>query len=452
MQLGQKNTENKIVERRHLASAQIIILGFLMMILAGTLLLMLPVSSKGQESAGFFDSLFTAVSATCVTGLVVQDTATYWSGFGQAVILILIQIGGMGVVTVSFAISLFSGKKIGLMQRSVMQDSVSAHQVGGIARLTKFIVITSLCIEAIGALLLMPTMIGEFGLGRGIWYSFFHSISAFCNAGFDLFGVKEHFSSLTSLYNRPFFNIVIMLLITVGGLGFLTWEDIKSHKLNFKKYAMQSKVILSTSAVLVAVPAVCFFIFEYAYLPLGERLLASLFQSVTTRTAGFNTMDLNALSESGKFLFIMLMLIGGSPGSTAGGMKTTTIAVLFSLALSVFMKKNQAQFFGRRVPDEAVKAAATILLLYVFLASSSAMVIALIEGIPILTALFETASAIGTVGLTLGITPSLGIASRIIIMILMYLGRVGSLTLIFATLNTMAPNVSNFPQEKITVG
>ena len=440
------------LKHKHITSFQIIILGFLSMIMLGSILLMLPVATRDGNGAVFSDALFTATSAVCVTGLVMHDTATYWSMFGQSVILFLIQIGGMGIVTVAVSVAAFSGRKIGLMQRSTMQEAVSAHHLGGIVRLTKFILKITVCIELVGAVLLLPVFIRDFGIMKGIWYALFHSISAFCNAGFDLIGVKEPFSSLTSYSSKPFLNFTVMALIIIGGIGFLTWEDIKNNKLHFRKYRMQSKVILTVTGILVILPALYFFFFEYQSLPPGERILTSLFQSVTPRTAGFNTTDLTSFSETGQMLVILLMLIGGSPGSTAGGMKTTTIAVLVSSALSVFRKKEDTHFFKRRIPDDTVKSAATIFLLYIGLFIGGGMIISRLENIPLLTSLFETGSAIGTVGLTLGITPQLGIISQFILIVLMFFGRVGGLTLIFAAMTKTAANASKYPQEKITLG
>lgn len=444
--------EQQNPRHKHVTSFQIIILGFLSLIILGSLLLMLPFATADGNSATFSDALFTATSATCVTGLVVRDTATYWSVFGQCVILVLIQIGGMGIVTAAVAFVSISGRKIGLMQRSTMQEAVSAHHLGGIVRLTKFILKTMVAIEFIGATLLSPYFIKDFGVLKGIWYSVFHSISAFCNAGFDLLGAKEPFSSLTSYSARPFLNITVMALIIIGGIGFLTWEDIKKNRFHFRKYRMQSKVILTASAILIIIPALYFFFFEYSALPVKERVLTSLFQSVTTRTAGFNTTDLTAFSETGKMLTILLMLTGGSPGSTAGGMKTTTIAVLAVSAFSVFSRKENAQVFKRRITDNTVKNAATIFLMYIVLFVGGGMIISRVENIPLLTCLFETASAIGTVGLTLGITTQIGIISRFILILLMFFGRVGGLTLVFAATKALVSNENKYPQEKITVG
>lgn len=441
-----------ITIKKRLSSSQIIILGFAGAILFGSILLTLPFSTRDGHGALFSDALFTATSAVCVTGLVVQDTATYWSTFGQAVIIALIQIGGMGVVTVAIAISSFSGKQISLKQRSTMQEAISAHKVGGIVRLTRFIIKMTIIFELLGAVIMAPTFCKEFGVLKGIWYAVFHSISAFCNAGFDLMGAKTPYSSLTYFVDNPVINFVIMSLIIIGGIGFMTWDDIKVNKHHVRKYRMQSKVILITTVLLISLPALYFFLFEFGDKPMGERIWSSLFQSVTPRTAGFNTADLTQISETGTAITIMLMLIGGSPGSTAGGMKTTTLAVLFSTAISVFRRREETHFFGRRVNDDTIRNAATILMMYVILFLTGGFLISHIESLPLLTCLYETASAIGTVGLTLGITPNLGIASQIILIVLMYIGRVGGLTLIFSALSENQGNTARLPQEKITVG
>ena len=437
---------------RGLSSSQIIILGFAALILLGSLLLMLPFATQSGQGASFFDALFTSTSAVCVTGLVIHDTATYWSTFGHIIIITLIQIGGMGIVTVAVAVFVLSGKRIGLKQRSTMQEAISAHKVGGIVRLTGFIVRTALLIELIGALIMAPSFIKEFGTLKGIWYALFHSISAFCNAGFDLMGVKSPFSSVTYFVGNPAINFAIMALIVVGGIGFMTWEDIKTNKLRIRECRMQSKVILSTTLALILLPAIYFYFLEFSDMPLNERIWSSLFQSVTPRTAGFNVVDLTKISEVGSAITILLMLIGGSPGSTAGGMKTTTLAVMLSTMVSVFQRREHTHFFGRRVNEDTIRSAATVLMMYITLFLTGGLIISRVEGLPLLSCLYETASAIGTVGLSLGITPGLGIISKIILILLMYIGRVGGLTLIFSTLSASRGNTSRLPQEKITVG
>lgn len=434
------------------SSSRIIIFGFATVILVGTLLLMLPFSSKSGMVTPFLDCLFTATSSTCVTGLIVRDTATHWSIFGQFVIMIMIQIGGMGIVTMAILATMLSGKKINLMQRSTMQESISAHKVGGIIRLVRFIIITTVIIEISGAIAFSFVFCREYGLFKGLWMSVFHSVSAFCNAGFDLMGEKAQFSSLTGYVYNPVINITVMMLIIIGGIGFLTWDDIKTNKWHIRKYRMQSKVVFTVTAVLILLPAIYFFFFEFKELSLGKRILVSLFQAVTPRTAGFNTVDASELSETGNAVVTVLMLIGGAPGSTAGGMKITTVAVLFSAAASVFRKRDSAHIFGRRISDDTVKNAATVFAMYVTLFVFGAMVISRVENISIVKSLYETASAIGTVGLTMGVTPGLSAISRIILIFLMYMGRVGGLTIVFATISGAQKNLVKFPQETITVG
>lgn len=434
------------------SSSRTIIFGFAAVILTGTLLLMLPFSSKSGTATPFLDCLFTATSSSCVTGLVVHDTATHWSLFGQIIILLMIQIGGMGIVTMAILATMLSGKKINLMQRSTMQESISAHKVGGIIKLSKFIIITSLVIELFGAVVFSFVFCGEYGFLKGIWMSLFHSVSAFCNAGFDLMGETAKFSSLTSYVYSPLVNITVMLLIIIGGIGFLTWDDVKTNKWHIRKYRMQSKVIFCVTAILIFVPTLYFFFFEFNELGIGKRVLVSLFQAVTPRTAGFNTVDASELSETGNAVVTVLMLIGGAPGSTAGGMKITTVAVLLAATSSVFRKRESAHILKRRISDETVKVAATVLVMYVALFVFGAMVISSVENLPLTNCLYETASAIGTVGLTTGITPSLTTVSRIILIFLMYMGRVGGLTIVFATLGGTQKNLVKYPLDTITVG
>ena len=441
-----------IRRKRRLSSFQIIILGFAGVILLGALLLMLPISTTAGGVTPFNETLFTATSAVCVTGLVVQDTGSYWSAFGQVVILTLIQIGGLGVVTVAASLALLSGRKISLMQRSTMQDAISAPQVGGIVRLTRFILRGTFLIELLGALAMLPVFCRDYGW-RGVWMAVFHSISAFCNAGFDILGTESNrYPSLTGYAGSPVINITIMLLIVVGGIGFLTWDDICENKWQLHRYRMQSKVILVTTGLLIFLPAVFFFFSDFSALPAENRLLASFFQSVTPRTAGFNTVNLSAMSSASQGVMILLMLIGGSPGSTAGGMKTTTLAVLLANAVATFRQRDSAQFFGRRVDCSAVKTAATILMMYLVLFFGGAVFISAYENLSLSTCLYETASAVGTVGLTLGITPQLHITSQMVLITLMYLGRVGGLTLIYAAFSGKKATGAKMPKEKIMIG
>ena len=377
--------QNNIKPRLHFTPFQTIVFGFMAAILIGALLLFLPFSTKSGETTSFFDALFTSTSAVCVTGLVVHDTATHWSMFGQIVILLLIQIGGLGVVTMAGFLAIISGRKIGLFARNTMQEALSAHKMGGVLKLTNFILFSSFLIEVLGALFLSPVFVKDFGLWKGIWYSLFHSISAFCNAGFDLMGVRGKFSSLTSYSSNVLVNVTIVVLIVVGGIGFLTWDDIRTNGIHIRKYRVQSKIIFTVTFVLILLPFLFLFFHEFSDLPMKDRVLSSLFQSVTPRTAGFNTADYSAMSESGKAMTVLLMLVGGSPGSTAGGMKTTTLAVLVLSAFAVFRRNGDAECFGRRVMDEAVKAAGAIFFLYLCLSFVGALALSTIEGLPFLT-------------------------------------------------------------------
>lgn len=437
--------------------SQIILLGFLLLIVSGGLLLMLPISTRDGTGAPLLDAMFTATSAVCVTGLVLHDTMGYWTQFGQAVIICLIQVGGMGVVTMAIAVSMFAGRKIGLKQRWVMQESISAPQMGGIVRQTRLILKIAFAVEGVGALLLALRFCPQFGPQKGVWFAIFHSVSAFCNAGFDLMGNHTGpFSSLTGYVGDPLVSGTIALLIVLGGIGFLTWRDALQHGIHFRRYTLQSKLILTTTAGLLLAAFAFFYLCEFRQsqwqdLKPGEVALASAFQAVTPRTAGFNTVPLDRLSETAQMVTVLLMITGGSPGSTAGGFKTTTLAVLLLGMRAIFHHSNSAQCFGRRISDDTLQRAAAIFMLYLLLFLSGGLLICGIDGVPLLSALFEAASAIGTVGLSVGITPQLSAASHLILMFLMYFGRVGGLTMIYAVL-AGDHAVSRLPQERVTVG
>ena len=431
---------------------QKIILGFAALILLGAFLLMLPISSNERVYTPFLNALFTSTSASCVTGLIVYDTATHWSLFGQAVILFLIQVGGLGVVVVMTSLILLSGKRIGYSQRNTLANSISISSQGGIMKMLIFLLKWTGIIELFFASLLATQFIPEFGWKRGLWYSIFHSVSAFCNAGFDLMGIKEPFSSLTDYSGNPVVNISIMALILLGGLGFMTWQDIAKNKWNFHRYRLQSKIILSSTAFLVLLPALFYFFVEFRGMPMESRILASLFTAVTPRTAGFNTVDFSKFSDSGIFLQTLLMLVGAAPGSTGGGMKITTMTVLILTSVAIFRNNSRTEAFGRTIPGEVIRNATTIAFMYVCLCVLSGMFISLYENIPLLTTSFETASAIATVGLTLGITPKLSPLSHALLIFLMYIGRVGGLCLIYAVFPNANPNKGRLVEENVIVG
>ena len=431
---------------------QKILLGFAVLILFGAILLMLPIASNEGVYTPFLKALFTSTSASCVTGLIVYDTATHWSLFGQAVILFLIQIGGLGVVVAVTSIILLSGKRIGYSQRNTLANSISINSQGGIMKMLLFLLKWTGIIELFFASLLATQFIPEFGVKRGLWYSIFHSVSAFCNAGFDLMGIKEPFSSLSDYVGNPLINISIMSLILLGGLGFVTWQDIAKNKGNFHRYRLQSKIILSTTIFLVLLPALFYFFLEFREMPVGSRILASLFTAVTPRTAGFNTVDFSKFSDSGIFLQILLMLVGAAPGSTGGGMKMTTMTVLILTSVAIFRNNSRTEAFGRTIPGEVIRNATTIAFMYISVCVLSGMFISLHEHLPLLTTCFETASAIATVGLTLGITPKLSPVSHMVLIFLMYIGRVGGLCLIYAVFPNINPNKGRLVEENVIVG
>lgn len=444
-------------KNRQLSPSRIIPLSFFAMILLGTLLLMLPFATRDGRGADLETALFTATSASCVTGLVLQDTAQYWTLFGQIVILCLIQVGGMGIVTMAVIISIFSGRKIGLKERWVMQESISAPQVGGIVRMTGMILKVTLAVELAGAALLAPSFCMALNGGKGLWYALFHSISAFCNAGFDLMGIREPCSSLTAFTGDPMVNITLVLVILIGGIGFGTWNDVKEHGLRINRYSQQSKIILVTSLILVLGGFSFMFCYEFALpqwaeLSLGQRILAALFQTVTPRTAGFNTVDLNAMSGAGKLVMLCLMLIGGAPGSTAGGFKMTTIAVLLLCVRAAYRGRESAEAFGRRIPDQSIRNAAAVFMLYILLFVGVGITICCIDGVGLMPALFEAASAVATVGLSLGITAQLSTVSHLLLILLMFFGRVGGLTLIYAVSTGDGPTGARLPMGRVTVG
>ncbi|MGM9534737.1 MAG: TrkH family potassium uptake protein [Intestinibacter sp.] len=440
-----------------ISSMKKILAGYCILILIGTFFLMLPEATRLSQRTSFLDAFFTATSATCVTGLIRFDTYTYWSLFGQIVILSLIQIGGIGFMTFAISIISFTGAKIGIRSRCVMQESIAAPQMGGIVKMTKFIFFGSIILEFTGAFLLSFYFCPKLGFLKGIYFSIFHSISAFCNAGFDLMGNFEQFSSLTSVYDNWYLNLIIMLLIIIGGLGFFVWKDLIDCKFKFNKLRLHTKIVVCVTLLLIIFGTIVLFIFEYNNTTfegksLSQKILMSLFQSTTTRTAGFNTMPLNEMRESSLFFMICLMLVGGSSGSTAGGIKTTTFAILTLSIIATFRRKKEVECFGRRMEEDVLQNASCIFMTYIILCIISSMIISNIENISMITSLFECISAIATVGLTIGITPELGCVSEFILSILMLFGRVGSITILLAFSSEKKIKVSKLPHEKIKMG
>ena len=440
-----------------LTPAQFIAVGFLLVITLGTALLMLPCATVGPGGASLSDALFTATSATCVTGLVVHDTATYWSIFGQFVIMILMQTGGMGVMTIAISFVMFSGRRIGLKQRWAMQESLSAPQVGGIIYITRFIITAALIIEATGAVLLALRFCPELGPLRGLWYAVFHSVAAFCNSGFDLMGIDQPYSSLTAYYADPLVSLTVCLLVLLGGVGFLAWHDLYQNRRDLHSCMLQTKLIVYTIGTIIAVSFLYFLLYEFnqpqwAHLSLSEKLTAAFFQAAAARTSGFCTVDYTQMSESGLLLTIVAMLIGGAPGSTAGGFKVTTLAVLVLSMIAVFRHREHANCFGRRIGYDVIRSASAIFMLYMLLFLAGGFLICCIDDLPLLTAMFESASAVGTVGLTLGTTPELSTASQLILILQMYFGRVGGLTMIYAMTVKYTSTLWKYPEERVFVG
>lgn len=443
--------------KKKLSSIKIIALGYFCVLLTGTLLLMLPFASADGEPAPFVDALFTATSSSCVTGLIVRDTATSWSLFGQIVIICLIQVGGLGFMTIATWFSMLLKRRMRLKEREIMVESISIDSIGGIRNITKLIVAGTAIIEGAGALLLATRFVPEFGLGKGLWYSVFHSISAFCNAGFDLMGIYEPYSSLVPFADDVVVNLTICALITLGGLGFLVWDDILRCKCRFKKYKLHTKLVLTVSAILTFGSSILFLIFERNFtnagVGIGEGILNALFDSVTARTAGFNTTDTAALAPASKILTVFLMFVGGSPGSTAGGMKTTTLAVIAMSTFNGIRRRQSKGIFGRRLEKDAIHQANSVAFTNISLALFGIIAICAVQPeIPIADIIFEVASAIGTVGMTTGITRDLETVSRLIVALLMFCGRVGSVSFALALMEKRAaPPVKN-PRERITIG
>lgn len=427
---------------------KIIFYGFCIIIIIGTILLSLPISLKSGQQVSIITSFFTATSATCVTGLIRVDTYNHWSWFGQFVIIILIQIGGIGFMSFCIYALTLAKKKIGIIGRTIMQNSISSPHIGGIVKMTKFIILATFIIEAIGAFFLSLVFCPKLGLAKGIWFAVFHSISAFCNAGFDLMGIIEPYNSLVSFQNNIYVNVIIMILIVIGGLGFLVWKDIIDTKCCLKKMRLQSKLVLTVTSVLIIGGTIIIYLCEQG----NSSFLGSLFQSVTARTAGFNTIDLSKIKETTQMILIILMFIGGSSGSTAGGIKTTTLAVLIVNIFSMFRLKKGVEVFKRRISDEIVRMASCVLMVYLSLTIFVSLIICQIENISYIEILFECVSAIATVGLTLGITTHLTVLSQCLLALLMIVGRVGSITLLLAFASSRTIPLAKAPAEKIQIG
>lgn len=450
------NTKRKEMTKAGYSTTRVIAFGFALIIVFGTILLSLPIATRTGE-ADVLTSLFTSASATCVTGLIAADTYQNWTLFGQFVILCMIQVGGLGFMTIGVYISVLLKRRIGLQERATLHESVNTLEIAGVVRLVKKIVQGAFIIEGTGAVLLAIRFIPRFGLANGIYFSIFHSVSAFCNGGFDLMGINEAYSSMMAFEGDILVNVVLCMLILTGGIGFIVWDDVLKHRWHFRRYLLHSKIVIVSTLGLTVIGTVLFLIFEnhvaFAGMSPAQKLLGALFSSVTPRTAGFNTVDVAALSNAGKFLTMLLMFIGGSPGSTAGGAKTTTIVVLLCYAAAMIRNREDINLFGRRLTSDVVKKANAVVVINLSLAFTAACVImALQPEISMPDVVFEVLSAINTVGMTTGITRDLGIASKLIIAVLMYCGRLGSLSFALVFAKKPSTNTVREPQEKIIVG
>lgn len=458
------NIKKKV--RLDIRPTQILVLGFFAIIIIGAMLLNLPIASQNGQSIGAVDALFTATSAVCVTGLVVVNTMAHWTLFGKVVILILIQIGGLGFMTLTTAFFIIMGRRITLKERLVIQEALNQYNLSGMVRLVRSVVLGTFLVEGIGALFLALRFVPTYGFAQGLFYSVFHSISAFCNAGFDIIG-----SSLTPYYNDFLVNITIMALIVLGGIGFTVWINVvntgrlkKANGLTFKesfqKLSLHTKLVLLLTVSLILFGWIYFFFVEFnnantlGDMNMFEKLIASLFQSVTTRTAGFNSFDLTQMKDASKFMTMLLMFIGGSPAGTAGGVKTVTIGVIILTVISTIRGKERTEIFNRTISEEVIRKAIAVATISVGVVILVITLLSMTQNASFMKILFESVSAFGTVGLSLDYTANLNTFGKWIIMVTMFIGRLGPVTMAYAfTLKGRRTNNNiRLPEEKIMVG
>lgn len=448
--------------KKNLNPVQILSIGFATLILFGGILLSLPISSASGEFTPLLDSIFTATSAICVTGLVTLDTGTHWNYFGKTIIMILIELGGLGFMSISTLIALVIGKRITLKERLVIQEAYNSQNLQGIIRLVKYLLLFTIGTQVTAALVLMTQFIPMYGLGRGIYYGFWHAVSAFCNAGFDLFGneVTGKFQSLTLMNTNKVIVITLGMLIIVGGLGFAVWSELwNAWKMGkkFNRFSFHTKVVLSLTLVLIVVPTFIFLGLEWSNtlegMSFGNKLVNAWFAAVTPRTAGFNSISTTDMVPASRFITMLLMFIGGSPGSTAGGIKTTTFAVVLFTIISVLKGREDTELFSRRLSKSTVYKAVSIFAIGLTLIMVDVVLLSITEGGSSLEViLYEVFSAFGTVGLSQGITPFLSSPGKIIIGITMYLGRVGPITVMLALANLKPPAATRYPEDKLLIG
>ena len=440
----------------------VIALGFAALIAVGTLLLMLPIASKSGELTDPLTAAFTAVSATCVTGLVVVDTASYWSLFGQIVIIVMIQIGGLGFMTMAVLLSRLIRRRITPKERMLVAMSYNLNSYESTNQLIKRILVGTFAMEALGAVALATQLVPIFGWGRGIYKSVFHSVSAFCNAGFDLFGeYSGEFSSLVAFNGNYVVGVTVMMLIILGGIGFVVWGDMISFATKKKRLSAYTKFVLVVSAILLFGGAILIGIFEWSNpatigeMSFGKKILNCLFQSVSMRTAGFSMIDNARLTQSSQLVSIALMFVGGASGSTAGGVKVATIGILFYTVFCVSVGKTEINIFKRRLSNDSFMRAVSIVVLQLILVIVSTMAVSYSMGVDVMTALYEMTSAGGTVGISLGMTPSMDTFSKIVTMFRMYFGRVGILSVtcaIMVNLSRKSTSGVSYPDANMLVG
>ena len=434
----------------------LIVLGYLIAIFAGTLLLVLPMSLQSGRIGNFWDSLFMATSSVCITGLSVVDISLHYSLFGQIVILLMIQVGGIGFMTFIAVFLLFLRRKLDFAKRRILVESMGLLKFSGIAKLVKRILCVTFVYEALGALLLSFSFVPRFGFAQGVYFAIFHSISAFCNAGFDLIGAGSA-QSLSSFSTQPFVAVVIGALIVVGGLGFLVWDDLITHRLNFKKYSLHTKLVLTTSAVLVVFGWFAFFLFEYnsslSGFGLRDKIFVSLFHSISPRTAGFYMVQLTDMSSGGKILTMILMFVGGSSGSTAGGIKTTTLVILLLNFLRTPRATKGVFVFKRKIDDNAIKQASALVTVYFVLLISGMMLLSFAEKVSLGSIVFEVLSALSTAGMSFdNTTMTISLFSRFVIILLMLIGRVGCVAFVFGMMGKKNNPLIDRLCEKVQIG
>lgn len=445
----------KVFKKKN-STLKFIALSYVLLILTGALILIIPAATKSGKSISFFEALFTATSAICVNGITLFDTFTHFSLLGQLTILVLIQIGGIGFMTIASMFLMITGRKIGLWSRGALSESISAFQVGGIVKLIRRVVFATLIFEFLGAILLAIRFCPDLGVGTGIYYAIFHSISAFCNAGFDLMGRFSEFGSLMPYKTDILVNLTISFLVIIGGLGFVVWNDIYERKFKFSQYKLHSKIVLIATLVLILLGTFVFYFFErnlsMANDSENNKWLISFFQSVMARTAGFSTVNISTLSEGSTFFTILLMLIGGSPGSSAGGIKTTTAVIILMSAVSYLKNSEDVNILKRRLDISASKKALSTLVFYLFFIAIGIIIILMSQNLSLSKVAFEVVSAISATGLSTGIVADFTTVSKAIIMVLMFIGKIGSLTFASIFANNTEKIYTRFPEEKVTIG